>query len=246
MNFSYEGYTNLIKTLRDNKYHIADYQSWKKYEKCVILRHDIDYDLKKALQMSRIEHDVNVKSTYFLLLTSDFYNVFSQSASCYLREIINYGHEIGLHFDEMRYNGLDIDEIREKIIDECKSLGCAVEAPITTVSIHRPSKMMLEADLEIPGIINSYGSDFFKGFKYVSDSRRMWRESVESIIESQQFARLHILTHAFWYNEKEQDLKTSLSEFVNRGCQDRYSIMYENFTRLADELPRDEVYGGNI
>ena len=86
---------------------------------------------------------------------------------------------------------------------------------------------------------------YFRSFKYLSDSRRRWREPVKDIILSGRFKRLHILTHAFWYNNNEKDLKTSLSDFVNAGNMDRYSILDDNFTHLSDELLRDEILGGS-
>lgn len=43
----------------------------------------------------------------------------------------------------------------------------------------------LEADLQIPGIMNSYGRTFFHDFKYLSDRR--WREPVLDIIRSEEY-----------------------------------------------------------
>ncbi|MDE5639191.1 MAG: hypothetical protein K2I47_05285, partial [Odoribacter sp.] len=185
----------------------------------------------------------NVKSTYFVLLTSDYYNVFSKESYSCIRKILSCGHEIGLHFDEVRYPELEgnIEMIKEKIMEECEILGHAIGGAVTTVSMHRPSKMMLEANLEIPGIVNSYGFDFYKGFKYLSDSRRRWRESVDEIIESAEYKRLHILTHAFWYHEQELNMQDSLLSFINAGNTKRFSIMNENFTRLEDEINVNQV-----
>ena len=49
MKFTYDGYTGLIELIRKEDYLIADYNNWKQCEKCVILRHDVDTDLQKAL-----------------------------------------------------------------------------------------------------------------------------------------------------------------------------------------------------
>jgi len=243
MLFTYEAYGNLIDLLRNHKYKIASYHDWQASEKCVILRHDIDYDLSKAVELAEFERRLGVHSTYFVLLTSDFYNVFSGKSADILHKISECGHQIGLHFDEVRYPELtgNADAIREKIIRESNCLSAAVGREITTVSMHRPSKAILEADLEIPGIINSYGSVYFKGFKYLSDSRRRWREPVEDIISSEQYDRLHILTHAFWYNETETDLHDSLLGFIRAGAGDRYALLDENFTMLSDVVRLDEI-----
>ena len=104
MRFTFDAYNELINKLRENEYTIANYHNYEKTEKCVILRHDVDYSMEKALIMAEYEKSIDVKSTYFLLLTSDFYNVLSHKNQKYIHKIIEYGHDIGLHFDELRYD----------------------------------------------------------------------------------------------------------------------------------------------
>ena len=99
----------------------------------------------------------------------------------------------------------------------------------------------MRADYDLNPIINSYGKKFFEGFKYVSDSRRRWRENVVDIIQSRKYDKLHILTHAFWYHEEEKDLKTTVKEFVKYGNVDRYNIMNKNMTDLKSILGEDEI-----
>ncbi len=241
MKFTFDAYRELVHQLREHNYSVCSYHDWMEEKKVVILRHDIDYDLNKARMLAETEYNLSVSSTYFVLLTSDFYNVFSSHAGRIINQIQQLGHEIGLHFDEVRYEGLDINAIKEKIIEECEVLSKITGIPVTTVSMHRPSKAVLEANLSIPGIINSYGTVFFKEFKYMSDSRRRWREPVEDIIASNQYNRLHILTHAFWYNSEELDLYDSILEFVNTANTDRYNVLYDNFTDLEKVMIRGEV-----
>ena len=243
MEFTYKSLKALVDLLDISGYCISDYHTWQKTDKCVILRHDIDYDISKSVDLAYFEKEIGVNSTYFVLLTSDFYNVFSKSSCEKLKCIISCGHEIGLHFDEVRYPELvgNIDKLREKIIKECELLEEAVGQKISTISMHRPSKTILEANLQIPGIINSYGNDYFKGFKYISDSRRNWREPVEEIIKSRLYNRLHILTHAFWYSDVEKDIHSSISEFVNNALMDRYTSLEENITNLGSIMDINEI-----
>ncbi len=246
MKFTYDGYGNLLRKIRGKGYQIADYKNWQESDRCVILRHDIDNDIGKAVKLSKIERLRGVSSTYFVLLTSDSYNVFSKKSNDGLKQILANGHTIGLHFDEVRYPELsgDIEAVKEKIVEETEILSGVIGSKVDIVSMHRPSRLVLDADLDIPGIINSYGRTFFKEFKYLSDSRHRWRESVEKIIESEEYKRLHILTHAFWYNETEQDIHKSVSDFVNNGNSQRYQAMVENITDLASIMAEDEVVRG--
>lgn len=242
MEFTYDSYGNLIELLKVKGYSVVTYKNWMNESRCVILRHDIDNDIEKSLELAKIEKQLGIVSTYFVLVTSDFYNVFSAKNEKLLHAIIDCGHEIGLHFDEVRYPMIKTPEdAKEKIIEETDLLSMAIGKRVDAVSMHRPSKMMLEADLRIPGIINSYGQEYFKGFKYVSDSRRRWREPVEEIVSSGEYDRLHILTHAIWYNKTELDIHDSIAQFVNAGNMLRYKAEMENISDLQSIMNEKEV-----
>ena len=242
MEFTYQGYLEMLKLLREQGYAFCDYHDYTAYPRCVILRHDVDNSLNQAVRLAELEAEAGVKSTWFVLLRTDFYNPASQKSQEKLRAIQSMGHEIGLHFDEVAYGKpLTEDETRQSIIRECGLLSALLDTPVTTVSMHRPSKATLEADLQIPGIVNSYGKTFFHDFKYLSDSRRRWREPVLDIIRAGEYDRLHILTHAFWYHEAEQDISRTVGAFVRGANRERYAQMAENITDIQSILREDEV-----
>lgn len=243
MKFTIGGYQALIKKLHDNGYSFADYNDWDEYDKAVIMRHDIDLDLIKAAEFSDIERIGGVKSTYFVLLTSNFYNPFSEESVAALKRIMDNGCEIGLHFDEMRYPdyfGCE-DAIRKKIKHEANILADLLNRTVNVVSMHRPSKTILNSNLIIPGLINSYGNKFFKDFKYISDSRRRWRDDIEGIIASGKYPYLHILAHSFWYNEEEIDIHDAIKDFVNSGNEARYGWLRSNITDLNSIMKESEI-----
>ncbi len=245
LRFTYDAYLSLLRLLSAHGYICADYHDWKRYPRCVILRHDIDYDISHALEFAEREANVGWIGTYFVLVRSDLYNAFSRNNLELLKRILSLGHKIGLHFDEMAYPEAigSVEKIRGLILAEISALSETLGETINCVSMHRPSKAILKADLDIPGIINSYGQTFFRDFKYLSDSRRHWREPVEEIVEGEQFEHLHILTHAFWYEEKETSLKISVQNSINRANYERYLAMHENFTDLDDVLSMEDVVG---
>lgn len=206
------------------------------------MRHDIDYSIEKSLKLARIEAEEGISSTYFVLLTSEFYNVMAKENIDKLCEIQSLGHDIGLHFDEMNYTyDVGMDMIKEHIMKEADILGTILNLKIDTVSMHRPSKMTLDADYQLGNIVNSYGQKFFKDFKYISDSRCRWRENVEEIISSMKFKHLHILTHAFWYNEDDKNIENSVMSFINGGNVERYRIMEQNITDLSSIIKREDI-----
>lgn len=138
MNFTYKSFIELINLLKVMNYQFTNYKEYKKVNKPVIFRHDIDNSLEKALEIARIEHDNKIKSTYFVLLSTDFYNIFSKKSNAILREIINLGHEIGLHFDEKRYEINSSSDLEHYIKYEQDILQRALNIKINCVSMHRP------------------------------------------------------------------------------------------------------------
>lgn len=57
-----------------------------------------------ALDMAKIENELDVRTTYFFQIHSEFYNIFERYFSDILKEIQSLGHYIGLHFDSHYYN----------------------------------------------------------------------------------------------------------------------------------------------
>lgn len=228
--FTYDWYFSLIERLREYDYKVSFYDAASDLNRNVIIRHDVDFNLKKAVEFAAAENEHGVSSTYFILLSTDFYNVFSTSGRKYLKEILRYGHKIGLHYDETVY-GKETD-CCDNISKECSILAEAVGERIGCVSMHRPSKKMLESDIRIEGIINSYSNYFFQHYKYFSDSRMKWREDVDAAVDSQSYNQLHILTHPFWYFDKEKSMREIVTDFITNASNERYYEMKENITDI--------------
>lgn len=244
MKFTYSAYKDLVSILRKNNYSFASYHDYSNFDKCVIMRHDIDTSLDKAVSLAKLEQQLGIRSTYFILISSPFYNLISKAARDIVEDICSAGHEIGLHFDELNYTNRyyrDIGGVENAIFREIKLLEKILGKEIKSVSMHRPSKQTLQADYDLGYIKNSYGKEFFNGFKYVSDSRRRWSEDIRSVILSGEYNKLHILTHAFCYNEVEEDFKTALYKFVKQGISYRYDILKDNITNFEDILEREEI-----
>ena len=133
------------------------------------------------MALARVERELGVSSTYFVLLTSDFYNPASKGSVEKLRSIQSMGHEVGLHFDEKAYLEGTPEETVSRILHERDILASILETPVTTVSMHRPSQATLESDLQIPGMINSYGQTFSMisntSRTAAGDGGNQWRKS---------------------------------------------------------------------
>ena len=242
MEFTYASYRALLALLRERGYSFRDYHHYGDVSRCVILRHDVDFSLERAVRLAELEAEMGVGATYFALLRTDFYNPASQRGAAALRRIQSLGHEIGLHFDEKAYGPeLSPEELAQAVRKECGMLSALLGTPVSAVSMHRPSQAALEADYHIPGVVNSYGKTFFREFKYLSDSRRRWREPVLDIVRSGAYDRLHILTHAFWYHEAERSLGETVRGFTSSANRERWKQLEENFTDLGSILREEDL-----
>ncbi|MCT4633634.1 MAG: hypothetical protein N4A76_12990 [Firmicutes bacterium] len=241
MEFTFESYKNLVKLLKEKGYEIVSYNNIDSVDKGVVMRHDVDFDLEKALEMAKIENEIGISSTYFVLLTSNFYNVFSKKSKDSILKLQSLGHEIGLHYDEEAYVCDSIEDIKEKIKYEIDILSNILGNPVESISMHRPSKMILERNIEFENVVNSYSKKYFEAIKYVSDSRMKWREDVIRLIEKDQYDKFQILTHPFWYSKNDEDIKSKFVKFFKLKSSKMYEELDKNFSNIQDVIIRSDV-----
>ena len=113
--FTYDQYLDLV--------HIGLNQN-----KQLFLRHDVDYSLQKALQMAEIEATASIKSTYYILFSSPFYNPLSRDNMEKIRMIKHLGMGIGVHYDLSVLDCKSVD-YRDEILVQAGLLEHHVEGP---------------------------------------------------------------------------------------------------------------------
>jgi len=241
MDFTFKSYELLVNAIRNNGYNICDYHKHSDFNKCVILRHDVDFCLEKAFDFALFENKLGVNSTYFILLSSDFYNIFSKKNYQIIHNIKELRHDIGLHFDEVRYNVSTAEELVDCVEKEIKIMSDMFNFDISTVSMHRPSKASLETDFVFKNAVNTYSKEFFKDFKYLSDSRYKWHEPVLDIINNSIFNKLQIVTHPIWYSTDTKSGSEIIRNFVNNANPDRYNQLKDNFTKLNEFMAEEDI-----
>lgn len=62
MQFIYNAYINLLNLLFDKEYSFCSYDDWNSRKRPVVLRHDVDISLEKAVRLSEIETDQRIKA----------------------------------------------------------------------------------------------------------------------------------------------------------------------------------------
>lgn len=108
--FSWDQYTQLLDKLSERKFRVLpinDMRNTFDNSKVIVgLRHDVDFNPFKALEMARLEERYGFRATYYFLATAEYYGritdkalVRSHGIEYLLKEISNTGSEIGIHND---------------------------------------------------------------------------------------------------------------------------------------------------
>lgn len=161
----------------------------------LIVRHDVDFDVKLAHDMSLAEDALGVKATYFFLMRSDSYNPFSRANAEYIRSIHARGHRVSIHFDPTHYENVEQGFLEEKTLFEAY-----FGVPITVMSVHRPNDFLKNCDAPLCGVEHTYQNKYFKDIKYVSDSQGLFRFGHPFETEEwKQTKAIHLLIHPLWW-----------------------------------------------
>lgn len=236
--FSRSTYAAMLETLARSDYRFLTFSgelgglSENQFRRLCLLRHDVDISLDYAADMARIERAHGVRSTYFLMLRSPMYNLLSRHAAAVIQQLLTLDHEIGLHFDAgcPRLRGITLEEA---ICFEIDTLSSLVGQRIRTFSFHQPSDEAIRLRVAIPGVINTYHPEQLSGYKYISDSNRIWRGMDPFEFARSGFDRVHILTHPIWW----------MCECANTfDCWDR--AIERNFDSMQRQiLETERAYG---
>ena len=73
--FSFNHYREILTLVKEKGYQSTFYDEQVEGRQ-IIIRHDIDLDLDAALEMAKIEAELDMKAVYFIWITSPFYNIF--------------------------------------------------------------------------------------------------------------------------------------------------------------------------
>lgn len=224
MRFLYTDYLDYLEQLRAAGYVLSTFEGNSTPAPSALIRHDIDVSPVKALEMAQMESTHQVQATYFVLLTSRFYNLLERENEQAIRAICKLGHEVGVHFDFSKYGAsLSHSELQDAVFYETGILSRILEGrPIHSISWHIPMKAYLGKDVPLFSdsgeLKNAYSSEYFYGYKYISDSMMRWREVPEQMVSPSKYPKLQILTHPIWYSkEGEHSDLTILTEL--RQCR---------------------------
>jgi hypothetical protein len=208
--FTHQHYRHIMKSALQNGYKFISYTDLKHYlikpQNICLLRHDCDNDLSAALSIARIESEMGIRSTYFVMLRSAVYNLLSFPCKNIVKEIVSLGHWVGLHFDAQPYEHSESLDIAIHVDRERAWISGEFNVSVDVVSFHQPSLKILENKIKL-NCLNTYDRIDMAGIYYLSDSNMIWKEGCPSELFGQRsYLRLQLLLHPEWWTSREINL----------------------------------------
>jgi hypothetical protein len=197
MEFTHATYRALLQHIAAQGHTICPLRDVPERGKFVILRHDIDYSVVKALELAEIEHDLGARATVFLMLGSTYYNLLALEHLRAARRIVTLGHEIGLHYDTDAFDHLPPEEQSERVTLQARFLSDVLQTPVTSVAQHNPS--VTATRVKVVGFRDAYADEYCRRIAYLSDSRRLFG-AADPFKFFEQHDQAQLLIHPLWWS----------------------------------------------
>jgi hypothetical protein len=208
--FTFHHYRDMILLAKKKGYAFStfrDHTDKNNEKRLILLRHDVDFNLRNALTFAELESKSGIVSTFFIRVHAPF-NVFSYDNYPILKKIISLGHEIGLHYEPDFFTLLNEGDDVQTFNRERSVLENIINEKISGISLHepnrglwtRPKERLLLKKLKLE--YSAYQPKFVKELKYISDSGGKWKEGCFCEFIKKDVPKLCVLTHPVWWFNK--------------------------------------------
>lgn len=255
MKFSYQEYKTIIGKISNYIPILRFDEIFFKTEKYCVIRHDVEFSIERAHQLSIIEHDIGVSSTYVFQICNNNYNPFSHKNRELIYQIHELGHDIGVHVHLGNFN--DSKEcIENYIIKQAQLLSVALDYPINKFSLHRPLQKHIKNIIKIPGYINMNDSKFFTytdsyniynlPVLYLADSNHQWKYGNPLDIDFSKITKMQLNCHPFSWSEKGLDNWNNFYILTKEKQLEALSSIHEEIKTYPKDLYEKErnILGG--
>jgi hypothetical protein len=198
--FSIKHYSRTLKHYLEAGYTVVPFSAigTVSTSKVLVLRHDVDISLEYVAPVLAAESELGVRSTVFVRTSALGYSLDDPATASAVRRMADGGFEVGLHYEfgaDARNDRIDLQR-QKQALEQC--LG----KPVPGAAPHRVAIAKREPPVETIKSIgfeyDAFEPRFTREFKYISDSRRRWREGCFcSWIDAAE--RLQVLTHPVWW-----------------------------------------------
>lgn len=239
---SYDVYRSIIRDIKATGKGMSFTDAIGK-EEFVIMRHDVEFSIERAYQMSLVESEEDFNSTYFVQITNNSYNAFSKKTIDLMRDMASRGHTIGLHY---HLNGqLDPVLVRDGVRDQLRIMSEMLGMEVNTYSFHRPVKEVYYYEISIPYTINAYSKEFFTfaenvkeddvlEVKYIADSKHRWNYGFPNYETLMKHKKVQILIHPFSWTEQGYDNLRNFETLIREKQEALIDTLDEEFLRFRE------------
>lgn len=232
--FTVDAYRRLIGAA-SARFHFARFGAPFPSGDVALWRHDIDFSPQRALSLARLEAEYGVVATYFVQISSRYYNVFEPEVGEVIRSLVKLGHGIGLHFDAEVCRHTPSPNYEQRLLFEAGALEEIAEANVTSFSLHNPTTLIGVAfdEGEYGTLKNASCSALRSEFSYCSDSNGIWRyRTLPEMVADSSVRRLYALTHPEWWQDVPLQPRQRLQRCIDgraRFCASYYDgLLAEN------------------
>ena len=244
MEFSKNSYENFLLSAVKHEYKICGFSDGVgETRKTIILRHDVDFSLKHAVELAELEASMGISSTYYILASSIYYSLNDAVTRAQLKRLIELGHEIGLHWQLETKHGCEVSAIQD-IRKQKTNLEQIAQINIKTVSQHQPTQNKT-FNLSALSIFDAYDFGLIPEFEYVSDSSMQWRmQTPLKLLEKHK--SIYFLSHPIWWVSKGEDAATKLKNTLSKAPSVKQSEIKNEIENLKQALKYREVLDTNF
>lgn len=175
--FTFAAFEHLLIALQTQHYvfySFEDYITKKPTGKIVILRHDVDALPYNSVQTATIENKLGIKSVYYFRIVKQ------SNVPDAIKRIVDLGHEVGYHYEDLTLVRGDIDKAIKKF--EANLEYFRKYYPVRTICMHGSPMtkwdnkgVWAKYNYRDFGIIGEPYYDIdFKQFGYLTDTGRRW------------------------------------------------------------------------
>lgn len=250
--FTYDEYAALIEKVRRERKNLCfrdftDLAPGQEPDAFFIVRHDVDLSIEAALEMARREADTGVRASYFVLLSCEYYNLLSAEYGDAARRLVDWGHEVGLHYDVSAIAKRPGDDPVAQLELEAGVLSSLTGQPVRSISMHVPHLRDGDPFAGESRYVNAYDERFTRRMAYYSDSCGAWRDEALEALCGEIPARVQLLVHPFFWQESPGSRWTRLEDWKSKLRDKRArqeQRLRETWNRHAGAREHDERQAG--
>jgi hypothetical protein len=243
MDFTLQKYKNLVSELLKRGYAVQTFEDFirKPKERVVVLRHDVDRRAENAIWLGKIEKNLGVKATYYFRIVPE------SNQKDIIREIVDMGHEIGYHYEDLGLCRGDFEKAYESYLKNLSYFRTFY--PVSTICMHGSPESKIDNrsiwnrfNYKQDGIIaEPYFDVNYDEVFYITDTGRAWNKKsviIRDKVETSLNIRIRSIDHMIQLLVKDKlpkklIISTHPHRWFNPGYLWLNELIFQNIKNLV-------------